>query len=149
LEVRELLRAPLRVEDGPVLAPAVRIGKRARRALVVDDSLSARRGLAQLLGDAGYAVSTASDGIDALTQIEAAVPDVILLDMEMPRMDGLELTAHLRGNSAWREVPIVMITSRAADKHRTQALRTGVNDYVTKPYQEHELIDRLFTLAPP
>ncbi|MBC7982462.1 MAG: response regulator [Candidatus Obscuribacterales bacterium] len=149
LELRELLRKPQpRHVATPVMQAEV-LSKTSRRALVVDDSLSARRGLAQLLGDAGYAVATAIDGIDALSQMESKPPDVVLVDMEMPRMNGLELTAHLRGNAAWREVPIVMITSRAADKHRTQALRTGVNEYVTKPYLEHDLIDRLYALAPP
>jgi len=151
LEVRELLRTP---EHQPVRLEVVpshgqQPTKHTRRALVVDDSLSARRGLAQLLGDAGYDVITAIDGLDALSQIETAPPDLILVDMEMPRMNGLELTAHLRGHQTFNGVPIVMITSRATEKHRSQALRTGVNEYITKPYLEHDLIDRLFTLAPP
>ena len=87
--------------------------------------------------------------MDALTQMETWSPDLVLVDMEMPRMNGLELTAHLRNDTHFGDVPIVMITSRATEKHRTQALRAGVNEYVTKPYIEHELIDRLYTLAPP
>ena len=152
LEVRDLLRTPQHQAPKLEVVPSLRAHesiKHTRRALVVDDSLSARRGLAQLLGDAGYTVNTAVDGLDALAQIESAPPDVILVDMEMPRMNGLELTAHLRGNQSFSGVPIVMITSRATDKHRTQALRTGVNEYITKPYLEHDLIDRLFTIAPP
>jgi chemosensory pili system protein ChpA (sensor histidine kinase/response regulator) len=148
LEVRDLLR--LREQKTMTASSAVvATNKTVRRALVIDDSLSARRGLAQLLNDAGYAVTTAVDGMDALTQMETQSPDLILVDMEMPRMNGLELTAHLRNDVNFGGVPIVMITSRATEKHRTQALRAGVSEFITKPYIEHELIDRLYTLAPP
>ncbi len=109
-------------------------------ALVVDDSLSARRALAQFIGDSGFEVGTARDGLEAIDLINAKRPDVVLLDLEMPRMNGLELTSHIRANSATRRLPIVMITSRSTEKHRRQAIAAGVNHYLTKPYSEDELI---------
>ncbi len=109
-------------------------------ALVVDDSLSARRALAQFIGDSGFEVGTARDGLEAIDLINAKRPDLVLLDLEMPRMNGLELTSHIRANSATRGLPIVMITSRSTEKHRQQAIAAGVNHYVTKPFSEEELI---------
>ncbi|MDX1529027.1 MAG: response regulator, partial [Gammaproteobacteria bacterium] len=116
-------------------------------ALVVDDSLSARRALAQFIGDSGFEVGTARDGLEAIDLINAKRPDVVLLDLEMPRMNGLELTTHIRANSTTRGLPIVMITSRSTEKHRRQALAAGVNRYLTKPYSEEELIGCVETLC--
>jgi chemosensory pili system protein ChpA (sensor histidine kinase/response regulator) len=141
LELRELLREPIAAKQiSPHQASATH---RMPRALVVDDSLSARRALAQLLTDCGYEVSTAIDGLDAIASIDAHTPNIILADLEMPRMNGLELTSHLRSRPEMQKVPIVMITSRGGEKHRTQALRAGVTRYLTKPYLEHELLDCL------
>jgi chemosensory pili system protein ChpA (sensor histidine kinase/response regulator) len=145
IEVRELLRRPTVAARS--VAPEPKQNPRdALRALVVDDSLSARRTLAQLLGDCGFEVTVAVDGLDAIESLETHPADVILADMEMPRMNGLDLTAHLRADPRFQGVPIVMITSRAAEKHRAQALRAGVTDYVTKPYLEHDLLARLDTV---
>jgi len=149
LEIRELLRrSPTEQQHSAAIETPAPVAA-SRVALIVDDSLSARRTLAQLLSDAGYQVETAIDGLDALARMEKATPHLLLVDLEMPRMNGLELTSHLRSKSQWSAIPIIMITSRAAEKHRAQALRAGVTEYLTKPYVEHELLDRLYALAPP
>ncbi|MEX2497467.1 MAG: response regulator [Wenzhouxiangellaceae bacterium] len=113
------------------------------RVLIADDSLSARRSLARMIEDLGYTPVTAVDGVDALERIEAHAPDVLLLDLEMPRMNGLELTAHLRSRPETADLPVIMITSRSTAKHRKQADRVGVSRYVTKPYDDHDLADLL------
>ncbi len=113
------------------------------RVLITDDSLSARRSLARMVEDLGYAPLTAVDGVEALEMIEHQAPDVLLLDLEMPRMNGLELTAHLRSREDTRDLPVIMVTSRSTAKHRREAERVGVSHYMTKPYQEHELADLL------
>lgn len=115
----------------------------APKVLVVDDSLSARRSLAEFMQDTGYRVVTARDGIEAIEQIEASAPDILLVDMEMPRMNGLELTSYIRANQATRNLPVIMITSRATEKHRVEADRAGVNDYLVKPYSEDEVLDKV------
>jgi chemosensory pili system protein ChpA (sensor histidine kinase/response regulator) len=96
-----------------------------------------------MLTRAGYEVVTAKDGVDALEQLADISPAVMLLDVEMPRMDGFELTKRLRQDSKTRPLPIIMITSRTADKHRDHALQLGVNAYLGKPYQEDDLLERI------
>ena len=108
--------------------------------MVVDDSLTVRRVTQRLLERNGYDVMLAKDGVDALRQLQDAVPDVMLVDIEMPRMDGFDLTRNVRSAEVTREVPIIMITSRTAEKHRTVALDLGVNEYLGKPYQEEQLL---------
>ncbi len=112
-------------------------------ALVVDDSLSARRSLAQFLHDVGYDVRTARDGLEAIEVIEERLPDIVLVDLEMPRMNGLEFAAHLRGRECTRELPILMVTSRSTEKHRRQAQAAGVDAYFTKPFAEDELLGHI------
>ncbi|RLM52842.1 hybrid sensor histidine kinase/response regulator, partial [Halobellus sp. Atlit-31R] len=114
----------------------------ARRAtiMVVDDSITVRRVTQRLLEREGYRVMLAKDGVDALEQIGQTRPDLMLVDIEMPRMDGFDLTREVRANAATRAIPIVMITSRTADKHRNHALELGVNAYFGKPYQEQVLV---------
>jgi len=107
--------------------------------LVVDDSLSARQSLAQFVQDLGIEVRTARDGMEAVSLIEARRPDLILVDMEMPRMNGLELTSHVRGSVNTLETPVIMITSRSTEKHREAAIRKGVNHFMVKPFAEDEL----------
>lgn len=109
-------------------------------ALIVDDSLSARRSLSEFLQDMGYAISTARDGLEAIESIEAHTPDIVLVDMEMPRMNGLELTSHLRAKQEYKHIPIVMVTSRSTEKHRRQASSAGVDYYMVKPFSEEELL---------
>mgnify|MGYP000181594608 CR=1 FL=1 len=90
---------------------------------------------------------TAKDGVDALAQLENAQPDIMLLDIEMPRMDGFELARHMRASADLRDIPIIMITSRSGEKHRDRALELGVRRYLGKPYQEHELLETINRLV--
>jgi chemosensory pili system protein ChpA (sensor histidine kinase/response regulator) len=108
--------------------------------MVVDDSLTVRRVTQRLLERSGYEVLLAKDGVDALRQLQDVRPDVMLVDIEMPRMDGFDLTRHVRSTELTRSMPIVMITSRTADKHRRMAMELGVNAYLGKPYQDDELL---------
>jgi chemosensory pili system protein ChpA (sensor histidine kinase/response regulator) len=123
--------------------------RRVPVVMVVDDSLTVRKITGRLLARSGYQVVTAKDGLDALEQLGDMLPDVMLLDVEMPRMDGFELTKRLRQDSRTRDLPIIMITSRTADKHRHFAIELGVNEYMGKPFQEEELLEHIarFTAA--
>ncbi len=111
--------------------------------MVVDDSLTVRKISGRLLAREGYQVITAKDGVDALQQIIDVTPDVMLVDIEMPRMDGFELTRHIRADEKTRNIPIIMITSRTAEKHRNYAKELGVNVFLGKPYQEEELLGHI------
>jgi chemosensory pili system protein ChpA (sensor histidine kinase/response regulator) len=108
--------------------------------MVVDDSLTVRRVTQRLLERQGYNVMLAKDGVDALRQLQDIRPDVMLVDIEMPKMDGYDLTRNVRGTRATADIPIIMITSRTAEKHRSMAFELGVNEYLGKPYQEDELM---------
>jgi chemosensory pili system protein ChpA (sensor histidine kinase/response regulator) len=108
--------------------------------MVVDDSLTVRKITGRLLEREGYQVLTAKDGLDALAQMKDVLPAVMLVDIEMPRMDGFDLTRNVRGDPRTRGVPIIMISSRTADKHRAQAAALGVNVFLGKPYPEGELL---------
>ncbi|MCP5267712.1 MAG: Hpt domain-containing protein [Zoogloeaceae bacterium] len=108
--------------------------------MIVDDSLTVRKITGRLLAREGYQVLTAKDGVDALEQMLDIIPDVLLVDIEMPRMDGFDLTRNVRADNKLKHVPIIMITSRTADKHRNYAFEIGVNNYLGKPYQEDELL---------
>ncbi len=111
--------------------------------MVVDDSLTVRKITSRMLIRAGYQVVTATDGVDALEKLEDFTPDVMLLDIEMPRMDGFALARELRRNPKTHDLPIIMITSRTAEKHRDYAMQLGVNTYLGKPYQEDELLQNI------
>jgi chemotaxis protein histidine kinase CheA len=117
-------------------------------ALVVDDSLSARRALEQVMEDSGYDVSAARDGMEAVELIQEMPPDIILADLEMPRMNGIELVTHIRAQEKSADLPVIMISSRSTKKHREQALAAGVNVYLTKPFSEDELLDHVQSLRP-
>ncbi len=108
--------------------------------MIVDDSLTVRKITGRLLAREGYNVLTAKDGVDAMEQLQDTVPDVMLVDIEMPRMDGFDLTRNVRADARLKRIPIVMITSRTAEKHRNYAREIGVNVYLGKPYQEEELL---------
>jgi chemosensory pili system protein ChpA (sensor histidine kinase/response regulator) len=108
--------------------------------MVVDDSLTVRKITGRLLSREGYQVLAAKDGVDALEQMLDIIPDVLLVDIEMPRMDGFDLTRNVRADEKLKNIPIIMITSRTADKHRNYAFEIGVNNYLGKPYQEDELL---------
>jgi chemosensory pili system protein ChpA (sensor histidine kinase/response regulator) len=125
-------------------APVARQGAAARDlrplVMVVDDSLTVRKITSRLLAREGFDVATAKDGVDALQAIGERRPDLILLDIEMPRMDGFEFTKTLKGDAGNASIPIIMITSRTAEKHRNRAAELGVDLYLGKPYQEEELL---------
>ena len=128
--------------DTPASAPVQ--GLRTQDiVMVVDDSLTVRRVTQRLLTREGYQVVLAKDGVDALEQLQSVTPAVMLVDIEMPRMDGFDLTRNVRDDERTRHVPIVMITSRTAEKHRNYAMQIGVNEYLGKPYQEDQLLKLL------
>jgi chemosensory pili system protein ChpA (sensor histidine kinase/response regulator) len=116
--------------------------------MIVDDSLTVRKITTRLLTRAGYEVVTAKDGVDALEKLVDVMPDAMLLDVEMPRMDGFELVKQLRRDNKTRHLPIIMITSRTAEKHRNYALELGANEYMGKPYQDNELLENIARFAP-
>ncbi|MCB1864292.1 MAG: Hpt domain-containing protein [Chromatiales bacterium] len=131
-EVESLAQTIVVEEEAPVVqAPLV---------MVVDDSITVRKVTGRLLERHGLRVATATDGVDAFDQLQHSVPDLILLDIEMPRMDGYELATHVRADQRLKDVPIIMITSRTGEKHRQRAMEIGVNDYLGKPYQESDLV---------
>ena len=139
--VQLVQRARVATERTAVLpAPAV---SAAPVIMVVDDSLTVRKITSRLLEREGYQVLTAKDGLDALAQIGDVLPAVMLLDIEMPRMDGFDLARNLRSDPRTRQVPIIMISSRTAEKHRNQAAELGVNVFLGKPYPESELLQHI------
>jgi CheY-like chemotaxis protein len=128
-----------RIDASLTTRPAV--GKVALpKVLIVDDSLSVRSSLSQLMSDSGYQVVTARDGLEAVNMLEEEAPDVVLTDLEMPRMNGLDLVGYIRNSNQWSPLPVVMITSRTMAKHRKQAEQAGVNSYITKPFTEDEVL---------
>jgi chemotaxis protein histidine kinase CheA/ActR/RegA family two-component response regulator len=146
LDVAELVRTPHEhAQRAAAAARAQAHVARRSRILVVDDSLSVRRALGTLLEDQGYDVMLARDGLEAVKALDVALPDALLTDLEMPNMNGLELTAHVRARPALAQLPVIMITSRSMDKHRRQALSVGVNVYLTKPYTDLELLQQVAT----
>ena len=141
------------VHRGPAAEGAVPVPRKAPEAelvaesssgaalvMVVDDSMTVRKITSRMLTREGYEVATAKDGVDALQQLQDIRPHCILLDVEMPRMDGFEFARNVRADAQTRSIPIIMITSRTADKHRNHALDLGVNEYMGKPYQEEQLL---------
>ena len=143
LDVIALIRSGAVHEYRP---PLYAVGPQEQRqacVMVVDDSLTVRRVTTRLLRRHDMDVLTAQDGIEALTLLEERIPDVMLLDIEMPRMDGYELTRHMRRSPRFNGIPIIMITSRTGEKHRKYALSLGVDRYLGKPYQEAELLDEI------
>ncbi len=116
--------------------------------MVVDDSITVRKVTSRHLQKHNMDVLAAKDGIEALEKLRDQVPDLMLVDIEMPRMDGYELTSNVRSDPLLKHVPIIMITSRAGSKHRDRALQLGVNLYMTKPYQEDELLANIRLLLP-
>ncbi len=113
------------------------------KVMVVDDSITVRKVTGRLLERHGMEVETAKDGVDALAMLQDYTPDVMLLDIEMPRMDGFEVARHMRNSEQWSGIPIIIITSRTGDKHRKIAMDLGVKRYLGKPYQEADLMDNI------
>jgi len=142
LDVGALVRSDWRQQVPPDRIQRPRADERVF-ALVVDDSITVRRVTQRLLERNGMRVMTAKDGLDAISVLQDHVPDVILLDIEMPRMDGYEVASHVRNDPRLKDVPIIMITSRVGEKHRARAIELGVNDYLGKPYQETQLLQAM------
>lgn len=115
--------------------------------MVVDDSVTVRKVTTRLLERNGMNVLTAKDGVDAIAQLQEHRPDILLLDIEMPRMDGFEVATLVRHDERLGNLPIIMITSRTGEKHRERALGIGVNQYLGKPYQETELLEAIQSLV--
>jgi len=107
--------------------------------LVVDDSLSARRSMSQFVSDLGYSVVTAKDGIEAQQMLEENLVISIITDLEMPRMNGIDLTRHLKTRNDYSNIPVMMVTSRSTDKHKELAQEAGVDHYFTKPFDEDRM----------
>ena len=115
--------------------------------MVVDDSVTVRKVTSRLLERNGMNVLTAKDGVDAISQLQEHRPDIMLLDIEMPRMDGFEVATLVRHDERLKDLPIIMITSRTGEKHRERAMTIGVNDYLGKPYQESLLLETIQRLV--
>jgi chemosensory pili system protein ChpA (sensor histidine kinase/response regulator) len=139
VDLAQLMGEGLRASLGTALAAQASVAQ-AHRIVVADDSLSVRRALEQLMQDAGYEVLTARDGLEALDLIARDPPSALLVDLEMPRMNGLELTRYLRSQDATRNLPVVMITSRTSDRHRQMIAEAGVDELVGKPYVDDDLV---------
>ena len=123
-----------------------RHGHARRLVMIVDDSVTVRKVTSRLLERQGYDIVTAKDGVDAMEQLENVRPDLMLLDIEMPRMDGFEVTNLVRHHDIHHDLPIIMITSRTGEKHRERAFSLGATDYMGKPFQEAELLANIENL---
>ena len=129
-QMAEQLLQNVREEEGP----------QRTMAMVIDDSITMRKVTARFLTRHDIDVKVAKDGVEAVALLEEHVPDFMILDIEMPRMDGFEVVAHVRNQPRLKHLPIIMVTSRSGEKHRSRATRLGVDDYLIKPYQEDELM---------
>ena len=141
LDIGALVRTDWRARTEPVM-PREKTDTRSV-ALVVDDSITVRRVTQRLLERNGMRVLTARDGVDAMEMLQEHTPDIILLDIEMPRMDGYEVATQVRADARLAGIPIIMITSRVGEKHRARAIEIGVDDYLGKPYQEAQLLEAI------
>jgi chemosensory pili system protein ChpA (sensor histidine kinase/response regulator) len=147
LDIPQLLRTPTEARNVGSNAVAVDFNSSQQPAvLIVEDSLSQRRALEQMLSDAGYRVRIARDGVEAADLLVNFKPNIVLTDLEMPRMNGIELTAHIRNNAATKNLPIIMITSRTTQKHQMMAKEAGINGYFTKPVPEEDLLRQVHLL---
>ncbi len=149
LDVAPLVRRQATLAASGALQHAAAAPVETRRVplvMVVDDSVTMRKVTGRVLERHGFEVATAKDGLDALERMAELVPDLMLLDIEMPRMDGYELATAMKADVRLRDVPIVMITSRTGEKHRQRAMEIGVERYLGKPYQEPELMRNVFEL---
>ena len=144
-ELERATRTSTRLVSSAALRRRLRVER--TRVLVVDDALSVRRAMQQLLVDAGYDVAMAADGFEAIEQLRLKRPALILTDLEMPNLNGIELTRRVREVPQWMAIPVVMITSRAGDKHQSLATEAGVDVYLTKPYLDADLLGHVRALC--
>jgi chemosensory pili system protein ChpA (sensor histidine kinase/response regulator) len=149
LELPALIRRGMARRLAPDEAPgeAAQAAGKNPTVMIVDDSITVRAVTKRLLVRHQMNALAAKDGVDALAMLEETIPDVILLDIEMPRMDGFELATHIRNSERLRHIPIVMITSRTGEKHRQRAMEIGVNLYMGKPFSENELLENIGKLV--
>ncbi|MBR9912223.1 MAG: response regulator [Gammaproteobacteria bacterium] len=151
LDPHALIRQQAALVHGPepMLLDAVpeKVDTEVKTVMVVDDSVTVRKVTGRFLEREGYEVITAKDGADALMQLQDHIPDIMLLDIEMPRMDGFEVAKNMRSSSRLKNIPIIMITSRTGEKHRQRAFTLGVNKYMGKPYQEELLLHNIQQLT--
>ncbi|WP_138512088.1 Hpt domain-containing protein [Rhodoferax bucti] len=140
LGAREEAPAAQTGDDAASVVASKPAGEQLPLVLVVDDSITVRRVTQRLLKREGYRVALANDGLHALEKLQEEVPAVVLSDIEMPRMDGFDLARNIRGDARLKDLPIIMITSRIAEKHREHARELGVDHYLGKPYSEDELL---------
>ena len=145
LDVAPLVRHHLNHPPAVTIKPAS-LANGTPLVMVVDDSITMRKITGRVLERHKFDVKTARDGVDALEQMEAVRPDLMLLDIEMPRMDGYELAGRMHNDPRYRDIPIIMITSRTGSKHRRRALDLGVRQYLGKPYQENDLLRNVHQL---
>ncbi|MFZ2724856.1 MAG: response regulator [Methylococcaceae bacterium] len=146
LDIPELLRSPSGARNMDSVAVSVQpstFNTNQPLALIVEDSLSQRRALEQILADAGYRVRIARDGVEAAELLVHIQPSIVLTDLEMPRMNGIELTSHIRSQASIKKLPIIMITSRTTQKHQQLAEEAGINFYFTKPVSEDDLLNKV------
>jgi len=129
------------------VSPAVPVPERGKHLLVVDDSPSVRRVVSNMLKQHGWEVQMARDGVEALEMISYETPAAVVLDIEMPRMDGYELISTVRAQEQYRSLPMIVLTSRAAGKHQQRAMSLGASAYVVKPYQDEELLNTINSLV--
>ncbi|MBK8453073.1 MAG: response regulator [Thiofilum sp.] len=144
-DLHELVRAPLPASQPNPITSGI-VMKRANdqsRIMVVDDSITVRKVTEKFLVAESFAVETAKDGMEALEKLRDFNPDLLLLDIEMPRMDGFELLRHVRQTPEWKHLPVIMISSRTAEKHREHATALGASDFLGKPYQNQALLDKI------
>lgn len=146
LDVAPLVRRFQANPHKPIAVTSQVSDRQAPLVMVVDDSLTMRKVTGRILERHNFEVAVARDGVEALERLEERVPDLMLLDIEMPRMDGYELATAMRADPRYKDVPIVMITSRSGDKHRQRAFEIGVQRYLGKPYQELDLMRNVYDL---
>lgn len=153
LDVAALMQMQVRraMRESEPAEPAEVVAMHDERPLVmvVDDSITIRRVSERFLSRHGFAVVTAKDGMDALAKLQVRPPQVVLLDIEMPRIDGYELATYMRNSDTLYQIPIIMVTSRSGDKHRRRAEAIGVERFVTKPYQEQDLLAQIHAVLRP
>jgi chemotaxis protein histidine kinase CheA/CheY-like chemotaxis protein len=153
LFVVDVAALELRARSGVVMSAALALRQRAAidrvRVLVVDDALSARRAVQHAFEDQGFEVHVASDGFEALEVLRRETISLVATDLEMPNLNGLDLTRRMREVPVWSSIPVVMITSRGGERHRQTALDVGVNAYLTKPFSDADLLTHAKRLLQP
>lgn len=148
LDLLALLRAQVAIKAGVEIHDSREEASHSEvpTVMVVDDSVTVRKVASRFLEREGFLVVTARDGVEAMKLLQESQPDIMLLDIEMPRMDGFEVARRVKANEELKQIPIIMITSRTGEKHRKRALDLGVEGYLGKPYQEEELLEAMTTL---